>query len=117
MTVTQERAFAEFQYAVNHWFQFMDEATRNRAATLAGVAVTELPSEPSVYCAVAPAKDRLEAEIKSRLEAHKPSGKGKVFVGTIWMINRNTGARARIPAEQYDAFVAQGFERGGPRSK
>lgn len=46
-----------------------------------------------------------------------PSGRGVQFVGKVWMLNRETGERARvIPAEVAD-YAAKGYVRGGPRSK
>lgn len=37
--------------------------------------------------------------------------------GKVWMLNRTTGHRTRIDAKDYDAFVAKGYIKGGPRSK
>lgn len=47
----------------------------------------------------------------------KGPGKGKVFKGKVWMINRKNGERARVEPSQVPAFEARGFVRGGPRSK
>lgn len=76
-------------------------------------------------------KARQERLYRAELEENKPvdddgwtsnpggvgSGKGQVFVGKLWMLNRTTGQRARIEPSELQSYEAQGYVRGGPRSK
>lgn len=45
------------------------------------------------------------------------SGRGAGFVGSVWVLNRSTGHKARIQASELAGYEANGYVRGGPRSK
>lgn len=51
------------------------------------------------------------------LISDRPSGKGQVFLGKVWMLNRATGERARVDAGEVGNYEGRGFVKGGPRSK
>lgn len=44
-------------------------------------------------------------------------GRGHHFAGKIWVINRQTDDKRRIEPNELAGFEAQGYVRGGPRSK
>lgn len=50
-------------------------------------------------------------------DVRMPSGRGAGFLGKVWMLNRSTGARARIEASEIGNYEAKGYVRGGPRSQ
>jgi hypothetical protein len=85
--------------------------------------------------AIAAAKARWESE-QARYKRHNElepvlvddcqaspvrSGRGShasaMFSGKVWVINRVTHDLKRIDPNELDIYVAQGYVRGGPRSK
>ena len=47
----------------------------------------------------------------------KPTGRGSHFVGKAWLIHTVTREKIRVPKEEVDKYLLNGYERGGPRSK
>ena len=43
------------------------------------------------------------------------SGRGAHFVGTVWMKNKATNERKRVPLTEISMYEKNGFERSGPR--
>lgn len=39
------------------------------------------------------------------------------MIGKAWVLNRETGHRARVPAEELQGYLDRGYIRGGPRTK
>jgi hypothetical protein len=110
---TNEQALAEFQYGLNHWFKFMDAETRAKAAALVPSALTipmvkvqNVPSPP-----VSPSKDT------PTVLASPGPGRGKAAVGTAWLLNRETGERARVSNGEVENYLARGFIKAGPRTR
>jgi hypothetical protein len=103
---TKERAFAEAQYAVNHWFQFMDDETRAKLAAYAQGWTQETAFQVPVITETA----------KPVVSVSHGEGRGKANIGKVWMVNKATGQRARVEAGSVDDFQSRGYVRGGPRS-
>lgn len=50
----------------------------------------------------------------------KPKGDGdgrSALTGSVWVLNRTTGHRARVPADQWADYEAKGYIKAGPRTK
>lgn len=68
-------------------------------------------------------QDRLckpsEDHYKGTTLAEKPSmqGRGHHFSGKLWVINRSTHHLCRIEPQELQSYEANGYVRGGPRSK
>lgn len=60
---------------------------------------------------------RADSSGTENLTSERPAGKGQVFLGKVWMLNRETGERARVDAGEVAGFESRGYVRGGPRSK
>ena|ERR1700761_4810970 len=43
------------------------------------------------------------------------SGRGSKFVGTVWMKNKTTNERKRVPLTEISMYEKNGFVRSGPR--
>lgn len=72
----------------------------------------EKARQDRLYASTKAAADNDEVE-----EVVRTSGKGAQFVGKVWMLNRATGERARVLPGEVASYAAQGYVRGGPRSK
>ena len=59
----------------------------------------------------APAPDDPWADVPSA------SGRGAHFVGTVWMKNKATNERKRVPLTEISMYEKNGFERSGPRGQ
>lgn len=46
-----------------------------------------------------------------------PSGRGAHFAGKVWVIHQTTRELKRIDPKELDSHLADGYVRGGPRSK
>lgn len=46
-----------------------------------------------------------------------PTGRGSHFVGKVWLIHSFTRAKIRVDQSEVAKYMADGYERGGPRSK
>lgn len=44
-------------------------------------------------------------------------GRGAHLIGLVWLVNRTTKEKKRVPPGDVDAMLAQGWERGGPKTK
>lgn len=60
---------------------------------------------------------RKYAESVSNGNGIPESGRGKVFIGKTWLLNRTTGERARVLDAEVNGYLARGFIKAGPRSK
>lgn len=57
-------------------------------------------------------------EIKGTTLVEKPTGgRGHHFSGKVWVINRSTHDLKRIEPSELQSYEANGYVRGGPRSK
>lgn len=45
------------------------------------------------------------------------SGRGAHFVGKVWMIHSFTRNKIRVDASEVEKYEAEGYIKGGPRSK
>lgn len=68
-------------------------------------------------------QDRVRASIGTdiatggeNLISERPSGKGQLFLGKVWMLRRQTGERARVEAGEVAGYEARGYIKAGPRS-
>lgn len=105
--MTNEQAFAEFQYAVNHWFKFMDVVTRCKAIELAREVALRSVGE---------VQHQQQVIAKAPVEACKGRGAHlKQYAGFVWMLNRETMERARVAPSEVSAYEAKGFIRRGAR--
>jgi hypothetical protein len=98
--MTNEQAFLEFQFAVNQWFKYMDRKTREKAVAFAQSGLV-LPSEPIKHHVPA---------VKKPVEDRRHH-----WIGTIWMLNRETGERARVKPSEVVEYETKGFIRRGIR--
>lgn len=108
--MTNEQAFAEFQYAVNHWFQFMDVPTRCKAIELTRKVALQPIGEVQHQQVVV-------KHVNGEPNRFKVDGRGAHFIGKVWMIHKNTRQKIRCTKEEVAEYQAKGFERGGARSK
>jgi hypothetical protein len=105
--MTNECALEEFKFAVNQWFRHMDMPTRQKAILVANASL-HLPLGEVFH---------QEVVRKPVAQPFGYPGRGGMFVGKVWMLNRSTGERARVLPGEVADYVAKGFEKGGPRSK
>jgi hypothetical protein len=103
---TNDRAFVEVQYAVNHWFQFMNAETRAKAVAYAQGWAKETAFQAPVITETA----------KPVSVPPVNSGRGKANIGKVWMVNKATSSLVRALPEQVAGLEARGYVRGGPRS-
>ena len=63
-----------------------------------------------------PAKEDVEpADKDNTIQAG--IGRGLANTGKVWLLNRKDKARARVEPSKVDAYLAQGWELGGPKTK
>lgn len=103
---TNDRAFVEVQYAVNHWFQFMNAETKAKLVAYAQGWAQETAFQAPVITETA----------KPVVSVSHGEGRGKANIGKVWMVNKATGQRARVEADSVSDFQSRGYVRGGPRS-
>lgn len=72
----------------------------------------EKARQDRLYGSTVAAADNDEAEVN----AAGPS-REQVFTGKVWMLNRETGERARVSPGEVGSYIARGFNKAGPRSK
>ena len=53
----------------------------------------------------------------TRPEPEAKSGRGAHFVGKVWLIHSFSRAKIRVDQSEVEKYLAEGWERGGPRSK
>lgn len=79
--------------AAENWFQY------ERQRKIVGSVATEVATTPD------------------NRTGYNPGGRGTQFIGKVWMLNRQTGERARIDVAEISQYEARGYVKGGPRSK
>lgn len=71
----------------------------------------------TVYVAERGKQTRLRGSLDSETGKDTPSGSRHHFSGKVWVVNRITHDLKRIEQHELTSYEANGYVRGGPRSK
>ena len=63
------------------------------------------------------AREKLNDFLNKKPTIQAGIGRGLANTGKVWLLNRKDKARARVESSKVDAYLAQGWELGGPKTK